>query len=246
MEMLFLNNALGCWNLKTLIQMAYAVFGSGKADILNPGTPSFPVEGLPDWVNSARYSIDTRTKSPESAAMMRGPMMQALLEDRFDLKVHLEKREVPVYLMTVAKGALKLHETREGTCEPFDFSEALNMTPAGQTFCALPNVTRRGPVTILDAHGITLGAFAKMLHPDGRPVIDQTGLNGAFDIHLEWGPDVPDQPDTTTAATGVASDPSSSAPFVVALREQLGLQVNSGRGISEFLVVDHIGKASEN
>jgi uncharacterized protein (TIGR03435 family) len=173
-------------------------------------------------------------------------MMQALLEDRFDLKVHLEKREVPVYLMTVAKGALKLHETREGTCEPFDFSEALNMTPAGQTFCALPNVTRRGPVTILDAHGITLGAFAKMLHPDGRPVIDQTGLNGAFDIHLEWGPDVPYQPDTTTAATGVASDPSSSAPFVVALREQLGLQVNSGRGISEFLVVDHIGKASEN
>jgi uncharacterized protein (TIGR03435 family) len=172
-------------------------------------------------------------------------MMQALLEERLDLKVHREKREVPVYLMTVAKGPLKLHETQEGTCVPFDFSEALNMTPAGQTFCALPAVSRRGPLTIIDAHGITLGAFAKMLHPDGRPVIDQTGLNGTFDIHLELGAEVPEQPATSTA-TGVASDPSPHASDIVALREQLGLQLNSGKGISEFLIVDHIGKATEN
>jgi uncharacterized protein (TIGR03435 family) len=227
-----------------LIQQAYDVFGSGKADILNPGTPSFIMEGLPGWVNSARYSIDAKTDSPQNAAMMRGPMMQALLEERFDLKVHREKREVPAYLLTVAKGRLKLHETPEGTCVPFDFSEALNMKPTDQTtFCAVPTIIRRGPLTIVDAHGITLGAFSKMLHPDGRPVIDQTGLNGMFDIHFEWESDVPNP---SATAAGVASDPSPNASANVALREQLGLQLTSGRGISEFLIVDHIEKAREN
>jgi len=236
---------LGCWNLKTLIQMAYDVFASGKADILNAGTPSIPVEGLPDWVASARYSIEAKTDSPQSAAMMRGPLMQELLEERFGLRVHREQREVPVYLLTVAKGSLKLHQTQDGTCVPYDFSEALNMKPADQTFCALPAITRGGPLTRLDAHGITLGAFSKILHLDGRPVMDKTGLEGAFDIHLEWGSDAP-APSANLAAAGVAKDPSTNAPLIVALREQLGLQLSSGRGISEFLVVDHIERAREN
>jgi uncharacterized protein (TIGR03435 family) len=239
--------SMGCSSLKTLIQLAYDVFASGRADILNTGTPSMPIEGLPDWVNSVRYSIDARTDSPQSAAMMRGPMMQALLEERFDLKVHREKREGPVYLLTVGKGPLKLHETQEGTCVPFDFSDGLNATPDHPTLCVVPTIHRRDPLMIWEAHGITLGAFAKTLHLDGRPVIDNTGLNGAFDIRYEWGPDVPDQPDTATAATGVASDPSrGAASFLVALREQLGLELKSGRGISEFLIIDHIGKAQEN
>ena len=107
--------------------------------------------------------------------MMRGPTTQALLEGRFDLKVHREKREGPVYLLTVANGPLKLHETREGTCVPFDFSEGLNMTFTGQTFCAVPTVTRKESLTIWDAHGITLAAFSKFQHFEGRGVIDETG-----------------------------------------------------------------------
>jgi len=239
--------SLGCSSLKTLIQWAYDVFASGKADFLNAGTPSMAVEGLPDWVNSARYSIDARTANPQSAAMMRGPMMQALLEERFDLKVHREKREGPVYLMTIAKGPLKLRATQEGTCVPFDFSEGLNMTTDHPTLCVVPNVTRKESLTIMDARGTTLGAFSKLLHFEGRAVIDETGLDGKFDIHFEWGPDVAGRPESATAATGVASDPSPGASsFLVALREQLGLELKNGRGISEFLVIDHIGRATEN
>ena len=52
--------------------------------------------------------------------MMRGPMMQALLEERFQLKIHRQTKEVPAYLMTVAKGGLKLQPTVEGSCVPFD------------------------------------------------------------------------------------------------------------------------------
>jgi uncharacterized protein (TIGR03435 family) len=236
--------SLGCVNLKTLIQFAFDVFASGKADPLNPGISSTPIEGLPYWAESTQYSIEAKTESPQSAAMMRGPMMQALLEERFGLKVHREKREVPVFLLTVAKSGLKLHETLAGTCVPLDFSEALNMQPAEKPFCALPSGCRRDSLTIWDAHGMTLGSFAKTLHPEGRPVVDETGLNTAFDIHLELGSDAPDQ---TVTAENTANDPSPGTSLLIkALREQLGLQLSSGRGYGEFLVVDHIEKVGAN
>jgi uncharacterized protein (TIGR03435 family) len=111
--------ALGCVNLKTVILLAYEVFASGKADPLNL-MPSTPVEGDPAWVRSARYSIDAKADGPQSAAMMRGPMMQALLEDRFHVRTHRQIREVPVYVMTVAQGGPKLLPAKPGSCRPYD------------------------------------------------------------------------------------------------------------------------------
>ncbi|HVW08164.1 MAG TPA: TIGR03435 family protein [Bryobacteraceae bacterium] len=234
---------LGCWSLRTLIQQAYDVFASGKSDPLNPGTPTLTIEGLPGWANTAMYSIEATVATPQTAAMMRGPMMQVLLEARFQLKLHREQREVPAWLMTVDPAPRKLHEARANTCEPYDFSEAINMVPSGQIFCGVPSILRRGPLTILDIHGITLQSFAKSLHPDGRPVVDRTGLGGRFDIHLEWGAD---DPNTQPASAGVAVDPSPHATVIEAMREQLGLRLTTGRAIGEFLVVDHIEKASGN
>ncbi len=234
---------LECCSLRTLIQQAYDVFASGKPDLLNPGTPAMPIEGLPSGHGSALYSIDAKTDSPQTAAMMRGPMMQALLQDRFHLKLHREEREVPVYLMTVAPGRLKLQPAKEGSCAPYDFSEALNIVPSGQVFCGVPAIGRKGPLTILEVHGVTLKAFAKSLHPDGRPVIDETGLAGVFDIHLEWGLSDVAQP---TATAGVAKDPSPHATAVEALRGELGLRLTSGKANGDFLVIDHIEKPSDN
>jgi uncharacterized protein (TIGR03435 family) len=214
--------SLGCWNPRTAIQQAYDVFASGKADPLNPTIPLMPIEGLPAWVDSARYSIDAMTEHPQSAAMMRGPMMQALLEDRFHLKAHRESRPGSVYLMTVAKGGLKLKPTKDGSCLPFDFSEAFK------------------PVTVLDILGVRLSTFAKLLHPDGNPVIDRTGLTGAFDIHLEWGQDQPDP------AGGAAIDPAPPTSAIIATREQLGLELSPAKGTREVLVVDHLERPSGN
>ena len=235
--------SLACSNLQMLIQLAYDVFASGKSDTSNAGIPTMKMEGLPNWANSTLYSINARTDSPQSAAMMRGPMMQALLEERFDLKVHREKRDGPAYLMTLVQGPLKLRETREGTCVPFDFSEALNTSPTDLPLCGVPNINRRGPATVVDVRGITLGMWSKSLHPDGLPVIDQTGLEGTYDIHLEWGSDAPAPP---PADTGAASDPSPHSTTIVAMREQLGLKLTRGRGTTEFLIIDHIEKPREN
>ena len=236
--------SLSCWSLRTLIQQAYDVFASGKPDILNPGgTPTMPLEGLPNWADSALYSIEAKTAAPQTAAMMRGPLMQALLQERFRLKLHRDERDVPLYRMTVAPGRLKLKETKEGTCAAYDFSEALNRAPSDQVFCGVPTINRRGPLTILDVRGITLKAFARILHPDGRPVIDATGLDGKFDIRLEWGFDALQQP---AATAGAAGDPSPHASATDALREELGLRLVSGRGMRQFLVIDHIEKPRDN
>jgi uncharacterized protein (TIGR03435 family) len=232
--------SLGCWSLRALIQQSYDVFASGKPDTLNPaGTPTMPLEGLPGWAEAALYSIDAKTDAPQTAAMMRGPMMQALLEERFHLKLHREQREVPVYRITLAPGRLKLQAAKEGSCGPRDFSETLNEAPGDRVFCGVPKINRRGPLTVLDVRGITLKAFARSLHPDGRPVIDATGLKGRFDIHLEWGFDV-------VGTQAPASGPSPHASAADALREELGLRLTNGKARSEFLVVDHIERASDN
>lgn len=63
--------------------------------------------------------------------MMRGPMMQALLEERFRLRAHTETRQVPVYVMTVAEGGSKLRPTEEGSCnhlDPTDLAQPANST----------------------------------------------------------------------------------------------------------------------
>lgn len=232
--------SLNCWPLWRLINDAYQKFPSGKADastVMLP--PAF--EGAPDWINSTLYTIEAIADSPQSGAMMRGPMMQALLESRFRLKVHFETREVPAYLMTVDKGSLKIKATEKGSCNTFDltdFTQDARKPPGGRPWCGASSVTRKGPLSVFDAHGMTLDVFSKYVHPSGRPVINRTGLTQPFEIHLEW----------EVAAPGSLSsdDDDESAGLIVALRERLGLRLDAGRGPHEFLVFEHVEKPSEN
>ena len=75
-----------------LIQEAYEVFADGNVDPLNPDFPLTPIEGYPSGMFGDRYSIEAKAESPQSIAMMRGPMMQRRLEDLFHLKTHHETR----------------------------------------------------------------------------------------------------------------------------------------------------------
>jgi uncharacterized protein (TIGR03435 family) len=230
--------SLSCWQLKRLILQAYEVFADGKVDPLNPYLPTLPMEGDPAWVSSTSYSIDAKAETPQSPAMMMGPMMQTLLEERFQLKLHHETRDGPVYFMTVAKGGLRLQPSKEGSCihiDPTDFAQP--PLPPGGNPCALTRGSRNGPMVVTDIYGVTLDVFARIMHPGGRHVIDRTGVTGTFDIHLEREPASP-SPD------GGASDPG--IPEIAAMREQLGLRLDPGRGPSEFLIVDRIERPSGN
>lgn len=232
--------SLSCRPLWRLIAEAYETFAAGKVDPLNLLVP-MPLEGTPEWANSARYTIDAKAEGPQSGAMMRGPMMQALLEDRFQVKVHRETREVSGYLMTVAKGGLKAKPTEEGSCnrvDPTDLTQSLKAMP-----CNMPRMIRNGPLVVYDVRGISLDVFSRMLHPDGRSVIDRTGLTGPFDIHLEWEADAPN---SSVPDSGEDSDPSPHASLTVATREQLGLQLAPGKGRRELLVIDRVKRPSGN
>jgi uncharacterized protein (TIGR03435 family) len=235
--------SLSCWPMWRLIGEAYETFVTGAFDPLKQPVPR-PPEGGPNWIGSARYTIDAKAENPQTGAMMRGPMMRAVLEDRFRLKIHSETRDVDGYIMTVDQRGLKLHRTEEGGCNRLDPTDlGQSPTPGNEKpWCFVPLLTRKGPVTIVDIRGITLDGFAKLLHPDGLPVFDRTGVSGAFDIHLEWGPDLASG-ETSEGSTASAGSHMSQ---IQATRQQLGLRLDRGKGSREFLVVDHLERPSGN
>ena len=85
-----------CAHLRDVIQQAY---GRRSFNILRD-----QVAGGPGWIDSDFYDIVAKADGEASMAQMTGPMMQALLEDRFRLKIHRDAKEVPVYELTVGKG----------------------------------------------------------------------------------------------------------------------------------------------
>ena len=179
-----------CRTVASLIRDAYLSYPSGEAWPKPVGslTPVAPVsdrlrgqevKGSPAWVNADRYTIEAKAEGPQSLEMMRGPMMQALLEDRFKLKLHREIREIPVYELTVDKGGPKLKVTQGGSCIIMDRDHP----PPGpdQPF---PRIC--GGFFGDDLNGSTMvnlcRQFSVMMD---RDVIDKTGITGVFDIHLE-------------------------------------------------------------
>src|SRR5579862_6781455 len=96
---------LQCQTVDGLIRDAYLLYGDGKPwPVPIPGGPPLPlisarflnqqIKGSPAWVRSDRYSIEAITKGTPREELMRGPMLQALLQERFKLKIHRETREV--------------------------------------------------------------------------------------------------------------------------------------------------------
>jgi uncharacterized protein (TIGR03435 family) len=237
--------SLGCRALGVLIQEAYDSFASGEPSSSRPRVRPMDLEGAPGWLGSARYSIDAKTETPQSGAMMRGPMMQLLLEERFRLAIHRATREEDVYIMTVAKGGLKAPHTKEGSCIPYDYSEALSMRPGEvdeTKLCGAPaRPSTHGSRAVFDVKGWSFSILAKMLRPDGRFVIDETGVEGLYDLHFEWDP-----PNAPAPDPGTAADPSPHATEIEAMQTQLGIRLTPGKGPREYLVIDHIERPAAN
>jgi len=234
-----------CFGILRLIQDAYQLYADGKPDFLIQGRTA-PVEGLTDRWLLFRYSIDAKSASPQTVAMMRGPMMQRLLEDRFHLKIHHDAREVPVYVMTVAKGGPKLEAATESSCnsaDGADLTTLLKGTPGGKPWCGiLTPPIKNGTHYVLDERSISLSSLAKILNVRGLPVIDRTGLTGMFNIHLEWEFSPPEPASLETGGTSESPDTS----IVSAFRKQIGIALKPGRGPRDYLVVDHLEQPSEN
>jgi uncharacterized protein (TIGR03435 family) len=172
----------------------------------------------PAWIDAERFEIIA--KIPADAAKLPGAerwkqihaMMQALLADRFKLEVHRETREMAVYALLAAKSGVKLIRTGPP-------SEYWVRTAGGRG-----NLTaQQMPMDQL------LSILGKALH---REVLDESGIDGVFDIRLEWAPD-----------GAAASDKPS---LFTALQEQAGLRLEARKTPRQVVVVDRAERPSEN
>jgi uncharacterized protein (TIGR03435 family) len=248
--------------VKDLIKSAYLIFADGHDRPLMGIAPT-PIEGGPAWIDYDRFTIDAKSEAAPSQETMRGPMLQALLEDRFKLRIHRETREVPVYELTMAEGGPKLQPAKEGGCIPndrtgpplqgwrIDAGAGGTLAP-DQKFCSVWQATSKGIVTV-EAQAATLGEFSGLLglHPAaaglGRPVIDRTELTGRFDYHLEY------RADGATPAGGASGGiPETAIPGVPTATtiftalQQIGLKLEPATGPREFFVIDSAERPSEN
>jgi bla regulator protein blaR1 len=240
----------GCFLLAANYPMSgliQRVYGRLKLGGPPPLGATLPVSGGPAWLYSDYYVINAQTAEKASTEAMKGPMLQALFEDRFKLKVHRETRQVPVYVLTVAKGGSKLQQVPQGSCVPPDYSTwPMPALPAGKHYCVSRGAGgRKGPNTTIHEDEATVDYICKMLQlVMDRPVIDKTGLTGLYKIDLEFAID-----QSTPGVVGPEyAQPSDDppAPSIFTVVQRLGLKLEATKGPRDFLVIDHVERPTPN
>jgi uncharacterized protein (TIGR03435 family) len=183
--------------------------------------------------------------------LLSGPMLQNLLEDRFQLKLHRVVDEAPMYALTVAKGGLKLKPMQDGDCTPLEPGQGMRRLGADdKPYCHWIGWPIHGPNRTLVGGGITMEELARTLTVDAmdRNVIDRSGISGSYIIHLEFAPD--ENTRCIGPAARCAVDPNSDIPpgptVFAALEQQLGLKLEPIKGPREHIVIDSVERPSEN
>jgi uncharacterized protein (TIGR03435 family) len=185
--------------------------------------------GGPSWVSDMQWDVQAKPSRPAADKEIR-PMLRSLLEDRFQLRVHSETRNMPVYELTVSPKGSKLQTADNSKVKP-DIR------------------TGNGFIRFTRA---TVATFASQLsYALARPVIDETGISGEFNFDLEWTP-LPGE-DGGPASSGLpVGTPVQPAPtpdglsVFTAIEEQLGFHLKSGRGPGQVIVIDSAQKPSAN
>jgi uncharacterized protein (TIGR03435 family) len=187
------------------------------------------IVGAPAWADTEKFDINGQPQGQgqPNQRQLRG-MIQQLLEDRFKLAFHRDKRELPVYALVVGTGGPKL--TRN------------DANPDG-----LPSLLFRG-LGVLPVVNARLADFANVMQTAvlDRPVVDRTGLQGRYDFTLTWTAD-----ETQFRGLGVrvpppSGDPNAPPGLFTAVQEQLGLRFESTNAPVDVLVIDQAEKPSEN
>lgn len=227
-------------SVEELIRDAYGYRNRAHSEIV----------GAPDWVDKERYNIEAKASydfplSTSSGLPPAGEAaLRALLAERFNLKVHVETQQKPVYEMVLHRADGRLGpnlKPSKGGCRPFFQREPVNtavviLSPADGEPVPLPPCGLGVGPTGIGTTNMTMTDFAKLmaLRPQlNRTVIDRTGLTGGFDITLTY----PFDP---------VSGPNPVPPMKPLLESQLGLTLREAVGPVEILVIEHIDHPTEN
>jgi uncharacterized protein (TIGR03435 family) len=200
------------------------------------------VAHLPKWIDTDYFEIDAKAAGNPTKDQMR-LMMQSLLAERFHLKVHYEMQEMPVYALTLkkpGKWGLKLIRHADGPpCDAASDPDADVFPPRCETDTT---IIRNGRL-VAGTRNTTMALLAFFLSRRvGRPVVDRSGITDKIDYRMEWTPESNDR-----LPFGLEVQPDSDpVTFMDALREQLGLKLESAKAPVQKLVIDHIERPSEN
>jgi uncharacterized protein (TIGR03435 family) len=189
--------------LKHLVMWAYDI-------------PAYRVSGGPAWLESQWYAVQAKSEHPASKEQLM-QMLQSLLADRFHLQVHRETRDLPVTVLAIDKSGSKLKQVPPGD----QVHGQLLFSMVGQRMFLTGNKAPMSELAIW---------LTSMLGDLNRPVIDRTGLTGAYDFKLDWLPE----------------DGFVPAALTPALREQLGLRLDASKSPFDVVAIDRAEKPSGN
>ena len=257
-----------CGTLEQLINGAYINYGDsllndegrlgGRQQVRDDKIFPQRIRGGPDWTRTDRFMIEAKTAVssgrsgreavPERAVMM-GPMLRALLEDRFQLKLHRDVQDdVPMYALTVAKTGLKIKPAGPDSCtqpdpnraEPYKMNEEIAaVRQGGKPICG--HGIMGGPIgsnNALVLNGQTMEGVAHFLSGImDRHVLDKTGIADKFVIYLEYAPD--DQVPYDFLVLPRPTDPPT-APSITQALKALGLELTPTKGQKGYIVIDHV------
>lgn len=189
---------------------------------LNPAA----VTGGPAWMDSERFHIVATTPGEKPSFEAQMDMLRDLLATRFDFAFHREEKTLPAFVLTAAHGGPKLNPS---TAPPDQDPKLVNIV--------FPDRVE------LPARNATIAQFAAVMQRSifDRPVVNRTGLTGRYDFDLAWVPNE-SQFDGLTKESPDAAPPS----LPTALRQQLGLQLESAKVPVQVLVVDRISRPTAN
>ncbi len=225
--------------LKNLLSTAYAV-------------KTYQISG-PGWLDTDRYDIVA--KIPEGTTKEQfNVMLQNLLSERFHLALHREKKDLPLYELSLAKSGPKMKSSIEDPNAPGlgpdgplpPGKEGFPQLPPGRPNMAM--MIGRGSARVV-ARVQPVSRLADMLGNQlAGPVIDKTGLTGTYDYTLEFapeagsvgllGPPPPAGGDPGLSRSGVADGQSEAPNLFTAVQEQLGLKLDKKKGPLDVLVID--------
>jgi uncharacterized protein (TIGR03435 family) len=256
--------------LRSLLMTAY-----GQASLGNvpPGQPigQMQIIGGPGWIDFGRWDIQATmdcSNGPVSREQFQ-LMLQAVLEDRFQLKAHVEDRELPVYNLVVNKDGPKIKLSADQTpntlqATPAPYCVDPSSAPAAPRPALLLNANLRDPNFVLPrgmliavgspngslvrGAAVSLANVITMLQFQiGRPVVDKTNLTGLFDLTLQISEDAAET-GAGTGASGAAAGPAAADPggSIFSAFEELGLKFESAKAPVPVLVIDSVQKPKEN
>jgi uncharacterized protein (TIGR03435 family) len=189
----------------------------------------FQVSGATGWMDGDRYDIDAVAASPFKEGEYR-TMLQALMADRFGLVIHRETQDKAGYALVAGRNGPKLPPPVEGPDILF------GRTPSGDITLKATSASMNQLAGVLSS---TLGAT----------VVDRTGIEGRFDVSLQYTPDPATQPLMTKSGVPVPPPPSDAAsgPSIFsALQGTLGLKLEARKVPVEVIVIDHANRPSDN